>query len=71
MTWAEEDASRAFAVAAFLAAAAAAGDDPETDAVDGVRNGPESREQPEAAQPVAAGPAKVGLTVPRLEVVTV
>ena len=38
-------------------------------AVDGVLSGPVSRLQL-TAQPVAAGPAKVGLNVPRLDVVT-
>jgi hypothetical protein len=37
--------------------------------VDGVLNGPLSNEQL-TRQPVAAGPAKVGLNVPRLDVVT-
>ena len=39
-------------------------------AVDGVLSGPVSRWQ-SMAHPVAAGPAKVGLNVPRLDVVTV
>lgn len=38
--------------------------------VEGARNGPVSREQPAAAQPVAAGPVKVGAFWPRLDVVT-
>lgn len=38
----------------------------ETEAVDGVRMGPVSKEQPAEAQPVAAGPTKVGLKFPRL-----
>jgi hypothetical protein len=37
-------------------------------AVDGVLNGPLSKEQL-VRQPVAAGPTKVGLNVPRLDVV--
>jgi hypothetical protein len=39
--------------------------------VDGEGNGPVSREQPAEAQPVAAGPVKVGGAVPRLVDVTV
>jgi len=67
------DAASCFAVAAFFAAAAAAAaeDDAARDAVDGVRNGPVSKEQPAEAQPVAAGPANVGAFVPRLDDVTV
>jgi hypothetical protein len=40
------------------------------DAVDGLGNGPVVRSQPDA-HPVAAGPAKVGAWLPRLETVTV
>jgi len=35
--------------------------------VDGDENGPMSKEQPEDAQPVAAGPAKVAGNFPKLE----
>src|SRR5215469_9080962 len=59
-----------FAVAAFLAAAAA-DDEADSPAVDGVGNGPVSREQLAGAQPLAAGPVKVGEAVPRLVDVTV
>jgi hypothetical protein len=51
-----------FAVAAGFAAA----DEADRPAVDGVLNGPVSREHPAVAQPVAAGPVKVGAPVPRL-----
>src|SRR5215471_20303253 len=54
-----------FAAAAGFAAAAA-GAEADRPAVDGVRNGPVSREHPAVAQPVAAGPAKVGASVPML-----
>ena len=64
-------AASCFAVAAFFAAAAAAGDEADRPAVDGAGNGPVSREQPAVAQPVAAGPVKVGDEVPRLDEVTV
>src|ERR1700689_1620927 len=65
-------AASCFAVAAFFAAAAAAaGDEAKSPAVDGDGNGPVSREQPSVAQPVAAGPVKVGDEVPRLDEVTV
>ena len=66
------EAASCFAVAAFFAAAAAAAaeDDAVRDAVDGVRNGPVSKEQRAEAQPVAAGPANVGAFVPRLDDVT-
>src|SRR5262245_32844039 len=39
----------------------------ETEAVDGVGKGPNSSAQPAEAQPVAAGPTKVGLNCPRLD----
>lgn len=64
-------AASCFAVAAFLAAAAAAGDEADRPAVDGAGNGPVSREQPAVAQPVAAGPVKVGGEVPKLDEVAV
>jgi hypothetical protein len=38
--------------------------------VDGEKNGPESKEQPFAVQPVAAGPTKVGENSPKVEDVT-
>jgi hypothetical protein len=38
----------------------------ERDAVDGVGKGPVSKEQPTEAQPVAAGPTKVGVNSPKL-----
>lgn len=38
--------------------------------MDGAGNGPVSRAQPAEAQPVAAGPVKVGEDLPRLEDVT-
>jgi hypothetical protein len=50
-------------------AAVALADPTANDAVDGDTNGPVSRLQP-LAQPVAAGPTKVGEEVPRLEEVT-
>ena len=55
---------------AVLAAAFALADPTAKDAVDGETNGPVSRSHP-LAQPVAAGPTKVGEKVPRLEEVTV
>jgi hypothetical protein len=64
-------AASCFAVAAFFAAAAAAGDEADRPAVDGDGNGPVSREQPAVAQPLAAGPVKVGDEVPRLDEATV
>ena len=42
----------------------------ETEAVDGEAKGPNSSEQPAEAQPVAAGPTKVGLNCPRLDDLT-
>ena len=39
--------------------------------VDGEKNGPVSKEQPFAVQPVAAGPTKVGENSPKVEDVTV
>jgi hypothetical protein len=58
------------ALAALTAAAGAVPFGPSLkDLVLGVTVGPVSRSQPDA-QPVAAGPAKVGVTVPRLEEVT-
>jgi hypothetical protein len=63
-------AASCFAVAAFFAAAAAAGDEAGRFAVEGEGNGPVSREQPAVAQPVAAGPVKVGDEVPKLDEVT-
>ena len=42
----------------------------ETEAVDGEEKGPTSSEQPAEAQPVAAGPTKVGLNCPRLDDLT-
>ena len=42
----------------------------ERDAVDGEKKGPVSKEQPEAAQPVAAAPTKVGEYFPKLDDVT-
>jgi hypothetical protein len=70
MTCGGSDAA-AFAASVFAAAApaATAGDEAERPAVDGVETGPVSREQPEA-QPVAAGPVKVGVYRPRLDDVT-
>ena len=56
--------------AAASAFAVAACDEADRPAVDGAGNGPESREQPADAQPVAAGPTKVGAAVPRLDDVT-
>jgi hypothetical protein len=44
--------------------------DPVRSAEDGVAVGPVSREQPGDAQPVAAGPTKVGEYVPKLDDVT-
>ena len=38
--------------------------------MDGVGNGPVSRSQPGEVQPVAAGPVKVGVNVPRLDDLT-
>jgi hypothetical protein len=65
-------AASAFAEGASLAAAAAeAVGELARDAVDGLGNGPVSREQPAEAQPVAAGPVKVGAPDPRLDDVTV
>jgi hypothetical protein len=52
-----------------LAAAAALADPTAKDAVDGETNGPVSRLHP-LEHPVAAGPTKVGLKLPRLEEVT-
>src|SRR5580704_14802541 len=59
----------AASASAALAAAVALADPTAKDAVDGETNGPVSRLQP-LAQPVAAGPVKVGENVPRLEEVT-
>jgi hypothetical protein len=43
----------------------------EKGSVDGEKNGPVSKEQPFAVQPVAAGPTKVGENSPKVEDVTV
>jgi len=48
------------------AASFAAESTDEREAVDGEKNGPVSKEQPDA-QPVAAGPAKVGGNSPKLD----
>jgi hypothetical protein len=64
-------AASCFAVAAFFAAAVAAAEEAGRFAVEGEGNGPVSREQPAVAQPVAAGPVKVGDEVPKLDEVTV
>ncbi len=78
MRWARADGFARRAAAALraavsalaaLAAALALADPTAKDAVDGVANGPVSRSHP-LAQPVAAGPTKVGEKVPRLEEVT-
>lgn len=42
----------------------------EKDAVEGVKKGPVSKEQPAEVQPVAAGPTKVGENCPKLDDVT-
>ena len=59
----------AMSALAALAAAVALADPTAKDAVDGETNGPVSRLHP-LAQPVAAGPVKVGEKLPRLEEVT-
>ena len=61
----------AAAAVAVLAATAALAEPTAYDAVDGEKNGPVSRSQPGLSHPVAAGPTKVGETVPRLDDVTV
>ncbi len=62
-------AAAAAAARAALVAAAAFAEPSAKDAVDGVTVGPVSRSHP-LAQPVAAGPVKVGVKTPRLDVVT-